>query len=231
MVKINLYNLQYLKTCFCPLRQLSTGIFIVSGMNRSSGVIPLKQSTEIGQGVLLYSCNMCRYQTAFQHNLNRHRDTVHQRENTTRSKTFVCDQCGKVYRSKFGLRIHIASIHQASYRFTCHVCNKGFNVMHHLRSHLACHNEKLKIKCEKCGASFRYKKELNSHNRAVHLVGGSGIRCEVAGCGIEFTMSGALHEHTLVKHQGRMFKCDVCGKPYRWRSSLGHHKYTQHKIK
>jgi len=69
----------------------------------------------------------------------------------------ICDQCGKSFRSRYGMQVHTTIKHQQQFRFTCGVCNKGFHQLWNFRGHLSSHHSALKVTCETCGKVFNYK--------------------------------------------------------------------------
>jgi len=68
---------------------------------------------------ILHSCDSCSYQSQYNQNLNRHKKAQHQLgdDHEVNHKTYVCDQCGKTYKTKYGLTLHIRSIHKGFSNF------------------------------------------------------------------------------------------------------------------
>jgi len=75
----------------------------------------------------------------------------------TKSKTptsrFTCNQCGNMYKSKYGLNIHSMK-HTGHYKHVCVICNKGFGLTKQFKSHVASHNKLTVSSCNDCGKSF-----------------------------------------------------------------------------
>jgi len=109
---------------------------------------------------ILHSCDSCSYQSQYRQNLNRHKKTQHQLggDHEVNVKSYVCDQCGKTYKTKYGLTLHIKSIHQRIFKFQCQICQKGFSQSANYKGHLASHDTVLKLKCDQCNARLQYRK-------------------------------------------------------------------------
>lgn len=59
----------------------------------------------------------------------------------------LCNVCGKTFKSKFGLSLHIKNKHEKTFRHVCTMCNKGFNQKVQQRYHCSSH---LKVPLDKC---------------------------------------------------------------------------------
>ena len=54
---------------------------------------------------------------------------------------FTCNECGKVFKSKYSLRDHEVEKHGRSARYSCFVCDRGFYSRHMMISHVVVHDE------------------------------------------------------------------------------------------
>ena len=54
---------------------------------------------------------------------------------------FTCNECGKVFKSKYSLRDHEVEKHGRSARYSCFVCERGFYSRHMMISHVVVHDE------------------------------------------------------------------------------------------
>lgn len=134
----------------------------------------------------------------------------------------VCDRCAARFKSKDGLRLHVQSIHQQKFRFTCHVCGKGYNGLWNFRGHLASHDKDIRETCDVCDAKFQFRTRLLQHKRQHHSK--SPIIYECKMCKKIFSCQDSLTQHKKGMHDFQTFKCNKCGKMYRWRSSLFYHQ-------
>lgn len=53
--------------------------------------------------------------------------------------------------------------------------------------------------------------------------------CPVPGCGKCFTEYSSLYKHQVVHTHSRPYSCNICGKAYSQRSTLGTHKCSGHR--
>lgn len=205
-------------------------------MDAEIEIIPVDESTEIVQ--TQYCCNVCQYSTIYRHNLTRHTKAKHPSKESTSESTLpaimfehMCHHCGKKYRSKFGLSTHIKSVHENTYRFKCDTCQRGFQGLWNFRGHLRSHHTELKEKCKQCSKTFNYRSSLQRHELE-HKNGNSTsdvskLSCSV--CGVQCTNAKNLSDHKRGLHGGKLYMCKVCGKTFRWRSSLSYHeKHVDH---
>ena len=169
-------------------------------------------------------CDICNYTTKYKSNFKRHlkRHSTCVQLNTVTSPRHVCEWCGLYFKTKYGMKLHVLSIHQKKFRFTCNFCDKGYNGLWSFRGHLSTHTKILKEICDICGSKFQYRKSLLNHKRRSH--GDDSMRLQCKKCEMSFACMDSLTQHVKGVHEGQEFKCNLCGKVYRWRSSLSYHK-------
>ena len=138
-------------------------------------------------------------------------------------KDKICSTCGKAFTSRYGLSLHIKATHKKEFRFYCHICDKGLTTLWNYNGHMASHDKDLKEKCVNCGSTFNYKQSLLQHQKTCGRKKVLDDKVECFTCRIEFTSKDGLREHNYVVHAGRMLPCKICGKNYKWRSSLAKH--------
>lgn len=115
-------------------------------------------------------------------------------------------------------------------RQRCPVCNKGFESLSRMKSHMVVHSNLQPYQCEICERRFNVLNNLKRH-MLVHT-GEKPFRCNF--CNRGFTQSGALKLHqTSTKCRERMetlnpnkvikrddkYECNICGrkfKRYHW---------------
>lgn len=169
-------------------------------------------------------CNLCSYTTRRTFNLNRHVEMKHTLTNVTvvKQDKFICENCGKGFKSKYGLTLHQNSFHKLQFRFKCDICNRGFNSLWNFKGHMVSHNPVCKDVCDICGSRFQYRSSLLNHKKTCNQESMPVLKCKI--CAQEFLSKDSLREHSYAQHENRVLGCKHCGKPYKWRSSRAHHE-------
>ena len=205
-------------------------------MDRSFEIVPVEESIE--KVVTTFSCNKCSFTTKYKTSLKRHQ--YRHVKNTlcdvnTNQISHICDQCGKSFRSRYGMQVHTKIKHQQKFRFTCAVCNKVFHHLWNFRGHLSRHHSALKVTCETCGKAFNYKSSLTMHKKHCKSNGSDGNNNSIDSefvcdlCNNSLKTKKNLQDHSRGAHGGRQFHCSTCGKTFKWRSSLSYHtKHVKH---
>ena len=88
-------------------------------------------------------------------------------------KSFLCEQCDKVFRTSKGLNNHNQIHHFGNSKHQCDVCSKVFSrkesLMNHMKSHTGDYHECLSVGC---GKRFVNERDLldheNIHTGTVH---------------------------------------------------------------
>ncbi|XP_028303715.1 oocyte zinc finger protein XlCOF6-like isoform X8 [Gouania willdenowi] len=122
-------------------------------------------------------------------------------ENNTRGtsyntlKPFGCDLCGKQFRDRYLLKIHMI-IHTGEKPFGCEVCGKRFNRKTNLSMHSRTHTGEKPFSCDGCGKGFCHKSNMNRHMR-IHT-GEKPYECDVCGkgCYCRFELRQHMRTHT-----------------------------------
>ncbi|XP_060581746.1 zinc finger protein 777-like [Ruditapes philippinarum] len=134
---------------------------------------------------------------------------------------FVCDQCGKRYKTPGGVRKHVAGHLEQPLTLVENV--EGYFIAGKTMNNICCAMAKQKpLFVKHVEKSFKTKNDLDSHRRRERT--GQTHECDV--CGKRFTSSRDLEEHSR-KHSGDFPEiCSVCSKRYRHRASLRRHLKT-----
>ncbi|XP_055547626.1 zinc finger protein 345-like [Wyeomyia smithii] len=106
--------------------------------------------------------------------------------------SYVCDLCGKKYKNKNSLKIHMANVHDGERMFACDVCGKQFAFRSNLSRHQQMHKEVKRFSCDFCERTFAQKTAMMNHRRNIHT-GETAFDCPVCGAG--FKESSTYYRH------------------------------------
>jgi hypothetical protein len=163
-----------------------------------------------------FKCGTCEKIFQLKTNLARHEKFYQERcaywtARKKRDQPFVCDQCGKQYKSKFEVSQHVKSHRELKFR--CCVCLLKFKSRPDLNAHKKCHSE-LKFKFK-----FTRKNYLFQHEVMIPCI----------YCREEFPFKTKLWEHYSSAHKDkRPFACGKCGMNYKHHHALIFHQKKHH---
>ncbi|KAJ8971398.1 hypothetical protein NQ314_000731 [Rhamnusium bicolor] len=83
------------------------------------------------------------------------------------NKSFSCDRCSKMFKTKMHLKHHVRNVHISGFAGECNHCGRIFNNRGTLRSHIRLVHLRLKpYKCEICEKTFGRSDYLQQHRRS-----------------------------------------------------------------
>ncbi|XP_053698324.1 zinc finger protein 845-like [Sabethes cyaneus] len=109
--------------------------------------------------------------------------------------SYVCDLCGKKYKNRNSLKIHMGNEHDGERKYACEVCDKRFAFRSNLSRHLQMHEEIKRFACDFCDRTFAQKTAMMNHRRNIHT-GETAFDCPV--CGAAFKESSTYYRHKAV---------------------------------
>ncbi|XP_038145889.1 PR domain zinc finger protein 10 isoform X3 [Cyprinodon tularosa] len=167
-------------------------------------------------------------------------------------RPFKCTLCGKAFRDKDKLDLHLRIHGRDAYTFSCHLCCKSFVSDSALEDHLLMHTENRSYSCLLCPETFERLELLKDHVD-VHSVDGcfpcptckktftdfmqvkKHIRCfhsekifQCPDCEKAFCRPDKLRLHMLRHSDRKDFLCSTCGKQFKRKDKLREHMQRMH---
>ncbi|XP_053597564.1 zinc finger protein OZF-like [Microplitis demolitor] len=110
-----------------------------------------------------FGCNICEKKFISDQGLVKHMN--YHKNPVTKVRKLFCDHCGKGFKDKPALRMHIMNTHMGMKLAKCSICHKSFAKKTTLRQHLLTHSGKRPYTCDICGKTFVQKPALSSHRK------------------------------------------------------------------
>uniref|UniRef100_A0A182Q0T3 C2H2-type domain-containing protein n=1 Tax=Anopheles farauti TaxID=69004 RepID=A0A182Q0T3_9DIPT len=198
-------------------------------------------------------CAICQMSFNNERTLQRHRDNWQLKQDN------VCCQCGKGFTSGSALRQHEQLQHtDTKLQFQCDICGKHFKKKSLLKLHLITHQTVRRFGCDECDARFHFGYHLKRHQQAVHRTDSFPYKCEHCErkmpdkmrydqhvrmhtgekpyacryeCGRTYSHTSDRRRHEMMSHTGeKPHRCGVCSVTYVRRRELQLHyqKYPSH---
>lgn len=113
-----------------------------------------------------YKCDLCNYSCISAQILFNHKKFKHLNPNK-----FICSECGKEFKQKNQLLVHI-NRHTGAKPFECLYdgCSKRFNETSQRYEHMRMHTGEKPFVCPVCGHKFAYYSSLRRHKFSAHKI-------------------------------------------------------------
>lgn len=166
-----------------------------------------------------YPCQFCDKRFKHLEYVQTHIKIVH-----TGECSFICEECGKGFVLKSGLKEHLLT-HNNDTIVQCSYCPKAFKNVAQLRTHEDIHKHTTYI-CPQCGLQLNTKRTLRMH-MVVHS-DQKKFKCQY--CGNEYKRAKTLKTH-LILHSGlRPYTCQWCDKTFTHGANFRSHKKKAHPV-
>ncbi|CAD6208715.1 GSCOCG00003522001-RA-CDS [Cotesia congregata] len=194
--------------------------------------------------IVLYRCGTCQSTFKAQTNLRKHYQRFHEIER------LFCEECERFFRRKKKYMEHLARYHNGEL-FKCDYCKHEFKEFAKLKTHMKTHDTKYKCtkencdvicdtyfelrrhsathpkeyKCDKCmkmlSTSNLLKRHLATHEDKLKI-------CPYNNCDKKYHHTNQLKSHIRIKHEKRVFQCDLCKKEFAYKVTLVKHISLTH---
>ena len=176
----------------------------------------------------LLQCDFCDMGFFQKRNLILHMKTHNEFNFKDSGKTtFGCEECGKVYLSKERLGIHRRQKHSEKWPkklFKCELCGTSFVFEKNLISHQTNHEEIKEHCCHLCAKNYINVANLREHYHRNHPGEcPEHLMFECNICSLKFDQKKLLTLHMTSHNKLPKFTCEICGKQCTTRGHLNCH--------
>ena len=156
-------------------------------------------------------------------------------------RTFVCDQCAKVFPTKIGLGDHVAAVHSTARRHACPHCERRFAVARELTRHIKSKHfaysppKKRSKHCKVDSADYVHQAPRNVRQRSCRpqsrLADHGARRFDCEKCEKAFRTQVGLDDHVAAMHRTvRRHACLLCERKFAVARELTRHIKTKHSM-
>jgi hypothetical protein len=151
----------------------------------------------------------------------------------------TCPVCAKEFQEAWKCKDHYNRKHCGFGKHQCDICEKTFQTLGNLESHMKSHTEENLYGCAECNTKCTTPQALQSHIQIQHPKPKQGQRaveavkivCEHPGCDREFKAKKYMEEHMQVcpKNPNPLqLKCSFCTKVFNQPKKLNLHMRKMH---
>uniref|UniRef100_A0A8B9J1I5 Zinc finger protein 142 n=1 Tax=Amazona collaria TaxID=241587 RepID=A0A8B9J1I5_9PSIT len=144
-------------------------------------------------GLKPYRCDECEYRTNRADALRVHKETRHQE-----ARSFICEQCGKAFKTRFLLKTHLKK-HSEEKPYVCNVCGRAFRWAAGLRHHYLTHTNEHPFFCRYCPYKAKQKFQVIKHIQRHHPERGAGDPSQGVG---KDPSTPTIHLHAVQRERG-----------------------------
>lgn len=117
-----------------------------------------------------------------------------------------CEICGRVFKERHKLRLHIERKHEKQKKHECTVCKKKLGSLDSLQNHVKIYHSNQEFKCSYCPKTFGRENSLLQHEKK-HINNPDFVSCK------DWTEYYTVIEGQEDKPSGaRLKKCNICGR-------------------
>jgi len=110
-----------------------------------------------------FKCEKCDKEFATKNSLQGHINNAHS------ERSFICPECGKMFKLKGGLDTHLLyHTGPSSWKFQCSTCGKKCVTKNSLASHMNTHSKERSWVCQFCGNKYAHQHNWKNHLLAKH---------------------------------------------------------------
>ncbi|XP_017118634.1 transcription factor Ouib isoform X1 [Drosophila elegans] len=130
------------------------------------------------------------------------------------AKTWICDQCGGVFKCSTYLKLHMQR-HTGHKPFECDICQAKYYTENEMRRHRILHSDARPYACRFCGKTFRGCSSKVVHERT--HTNERPFQCQ--HCDKAFTSTSTRQRHEMLHTNQRKYHCETCDQ---WFLRLAH---------
>lgn len=130
---------------------------------------------------------------------DRHVYTVHR-------SPFICDFCGKTFKSKIWLQQHVDDHNGPRETFKCEECGKSYSTKLHLKKHYNVMHVEENRKPQTCPICFKVSASLNAHKYHLNFAHKMQAKFECTFCGVKYKRRYELNVCIFIVVLRKLFK-------------------------
>jgi KRAB domain-containing zinc finger protein len=159
-----------------------------------------------------YKCKYCLHSFQAERSVRRHRDGESCNLRRKYPSLRPCYFCGKLFSQRWGLNVHMKTVHLRENCKWCHPCDKYFASTTGINRHIrTVHLHERKYKCQLCSMKLDSKASLYRHIQGVHT-NEKPFKCYF--CSKSFVNLDVLKRHIWIHTKEKPLICYFCRKDF-----------------